>query len=121
VSDDKRIDLRSLREAQECDGTIVLWGLGYPYVVCPARRVRCSEEALSSLLNDLDVNTSTGDEYSQLSYEQESVENGGNAFVEGMVQLDGAWIDKDLYDSGFAHAIRDVLDGTRDRLGYYGP
>lgn len=121
MSNDKPTDLRSLREAQECeDGVVTLWGLGYMYVACAARRIRCSEEALHKLLNDLDVNTSTGDEYSMLTYEHEPLENTGNSF-EGMVQFDAVWIDKHLYDSGFADAIRDVLDGKRDQLGYYGP
>ena len=110
---------KTLQEARQHENSLVILTNYYqPYVVCAARRVRCSEECLAQLLNDLDVNFAGMDEESRLWLRADNI---GDWVGDYMNEIDGIWINKKQCDAGYEQAIRDVIDGKRERLGYYGP
>jgi hypothetical protein len=110
------VSFKSLADAQSNpDGVVVLEGDdgGQIYVVCPASKVKCSEQILHQLLLDLDSKKWKSPDMAHIYYEKKRIGEGiagkGGAVVKAEI-----WIHKEFH--GLADAIRDVIEGRRAKL-----
>jgi len=108
-------------EAKEIDDAYVVlegdWG-GQVYLVAPMRLVRCQEEALRHLLEDLDEIAWPGQPDGQgLTYE---LYHNGQIVPGGMgggMALGDVWVHNEFVEYGIRERIRKVLSGESSRLG----
>jgi hypothetical protein len=110
------VSFKSLAEAQSNpNGVVILEGDdgGQTFVVCPASKVKCSEQILQQLLSDLDSKTWDSPDMAHIYYEQKQMGEGvfgkGGAVVGTKI-----WIHKEFH--GIADSIRDVIEGRREKL-----
>jgi hypothetical protein len=110
------VSFKSLADAQSNpNGVVILEGDdgGQTYVVCPASKVKCSEETLRQLLSDLDSKKWDSPDMAHIYYEQKRMGEGvfgkGGAVVGTEI-----WIHKEFNE--FAGAIRDIIEGRRPKL-----
>ena len=109
--------MRSLAEAQaDPEGVVILEGDygGQIYAVCPARLVRCDEEALRRLLQDIDGLAWRDPDGAGVYFESLPVGSGVWGGMGGGRVVDGVWVHPKL--RGFATAIGDVLAGRKEHL-----
>ena len=91
------------------------WG-GVMYLACPAALVRCSEEGLHALHEDLE--RLCGDEPDGREFSDDaSPPTAGELNLRRMVLCGRTWINPVFVKSGVSNRILDVLDARRDRLG----
>ena len=110
---------KSLAAAQQAaDGAVILEGDdgGQIYLVVPAREVRCSEDALRTLLADLDRINWDDLSMAHLVYEQRPVGSPVAGGMGGGLVTTSAWIHPEIAALDIAQPIQDVLAGTIDRL-----
>lgn len=112
---------KSLEEARACrDTTVILEGDdgGQIYLAWPVSQVKCSEETLNRLLEDLDrmawaCNEGDGARaYYEVRPVGSSIPGGMGG---GMVGAQG-WIHEEFRKLGLEKKIREVIEGTRDRI-----
>jgi hypothetical protein len=110
------VSFKSLAEAQSNpNGVVILEGDdgGQTYVVCPASKVKCSENVLHQLLSDLDSKKWNDPSMAHIYYEQKRIGEGvfgkGGAVVGTEI-----WIHKEFHE--IADSIRDVIEGRREKL-----
>jgi hypothetical protein len=111
--------LRSLHDAQEVpDGVVILEGDygGQIYVTCPAKLVKCGEDALGALLDEIDHMEWDNPSGAGLYYERHPVGAGVAGGMGGAVVLDGVWLHDELEQAGHRPNIEAVLAGKRARL-----
>jgi hypothetical protein len=108
---------RTLADAQaDADGAVVFEGDygGQIYLVCPARVVRCSEDALRALLQEIDELEWRDPEGARVFFEalpQRAPVPGGTG---GGRVTGGLWVHERLREH--ADAIKAVLEGERAHL-----
>jgi hypothetical protein len=116
--------LASLEEARRApDGYVVVDGEfgGICYLVCPASMVRCNEESLRLLANDLEGAIFPGDtsgamvQYPRLAPDEELSDYAMGE--EPGIALRTLWLPKWLSDAGLTGRIQQVLAGQLQRLG----
>jgi hypothetical protein len=111
--------LRSLEEAQAVpDGVVILQGDegGQIYVVCPAAQVRCSTEALETLLLDLDALAWNEPESAHIYFERKPVGAGVAGGMGGGLVAAGPWIHEAFVKLLLSESIGEVLRGNRRRI-----
>jgi hypothetical protein len=113
--------LHSLSEAKSfSDGAVILEGDdgGQIYIVCPASLVRCSVEALESLLRDLDNISWPGNDLNSARVFYERLPLGAPVFggMGGATVEEDVWIHQRFVDLGFEGPIRAVIDGRRSNI-----
>jgi hypothetical protein len=109
--------LRSLVEAQAAvDGVVVLEGDygGQIYVVVPAREVRCSEEALTQLLADIDEGEWADEGGARVYYERHALGASISGGMGGGTVAAPIWVHPKLNVAPIS--ILEVLHGERSRL-----
>ena len=110
---------KSLAEAQSHpEGVLVLEGDdgGQVFVVCPASKVKCSEETLKTLLLDLDAKTWDSPDMAHIYYERRQVGEGVAGGMGGAVAAIEIWIHQEFHKLGLVAAIQQVIEGHRSRL-----
>lgn len=113
--------LACLRDAQaDAYGIAILEGDdgGQIYVVCPAKLIHCSEEALSMLLLDIDEIEWPGNDPNMRRVYFES-RRGGLGIPGGMgggKVTDELWIHPRLLERGISQEIKEVLAGKKQRM-----
>jgi hypothetical protein len=103
---------RTLAEAQaDPDGVVVFEGDdgGQVYLVCPARAVHCSEEALRFLLKEIDSRQWNDPSAARIYFERLPVGSPVPGGMGGGRVTDGLWLHPRLRDG--ADAIGNVLRG----------
>ena len=109
--------IRSLREAQQhSDGIVVLVGDdgGQVYVVARASQIKCSEEALNVLLNDLDLEAGWQSDMSHVWFDVANIgENVGGGMGGGIV-TERFWVHHQLRD--VEERVFAVLTGLLPRI-----
>lgn len=102
------------------DGVVVLEGDdgGQLYVVVPARRVFCSEEALGQLLRDLDAINWPGndDDMARVVYERRLIGAPVAGGMGGAVVGSNAWIHPEVERLGLGDEIRAIIGAKSERL-----
>ncbi len=89
------------------------WG-GQIYLVCPMRRVRCSEKALQELLLEIDRRQWKEAEGAAIYYERHRPGEGISGGMGGRMALNELWIHRALARRDLRRGIRDVLEGGRE-------
>ena len=111
---------RTLDEARAGDGAVVLSGDygGTIFVTAPARIVACSEEALITLVSDLDAITwMSGDlTIATVAFEAYAIGSGVVGGDGGEVIIDGVWVHPHQIPSEVAAQAREVVLGLRTRI-----
>jgi|SRR5882724_4001448 len=111
------VSFKSLAEARSHpDSFVILEGDcgGQIFVVCPANKVKCSEQILQKLLLDLDAKTWKEPDMARVYYEQKRIEKDVSGGMGGAVAETEIWIHKEF--SGIADSVRDVIEGRREKL-----
>jgi hypothetical protein len=95
------------------------WG-GQIYLVCPMRRVRCSEKALQEILLEIDRRQWKDAEGAAIYYERHRPGDGIWGGMGGGRALDELWIHPALARRSLRGGIRDALEGGREpqRIGW---
>lgn len=88
------------------------WG-GQIYLTCPMRLIKCSEEDLSKLLDELDkIAWECNDgEGKAIFYERRKVGEGISGGMGGGVILNDLWIHEEFVDTGMVEKIRQTITG----------
>jgi hypothetical protein len=109
----------SLAEASaDPHGAVILEGDdgGQIYVACPASSVRCSEEDLQRLLNDIDAFAWNDPDAAAVRYERRPGGSGIAGGMGGARVMAGVWVHEELQQLGLEAAIGEVLAGERQYL-----
>jgi hypothetical protein len=109
--------LHSLAEAQSGpDGAVVLEGDygGQIYLVAPARKVSCSEEALGQLLADIDAGEWADPEGARVYYERHTLGSGIAGGMGGGIVAADVWVHPKL--AARRLSILEVLSGRQSLL-----
>lgn len=108
---------RSLTEAQaDPDGVVIFEGDdgGQIYLVCPARAVRCSEDMLRVLLQDVDARGWNDPTAARVFFEALPVEAAVPGGMGGGRVTNALWVHATL--SSRTREIQEVIEGARARL-----
>lgn len=113
------VSFKSLADAKSHkDGVAILEGDdgGQIYVVCPASRVKCSEETLRQLLSDLDAKMWDSPDMAHIYYERRQLGEGVAGGMGGAIAGTEIWIHQEFHKLGLGAAIREVIEGYRSKL-----
>jgi len=108
---------KSLAEAQaDPDGVVIFEGDdgGQIYLVCPARGVRCSEETLRTLLQDVDACGWKDPTAARVFFEALPIGATVPGGMGGGRVSEGVWVHATMI--GRAREIQEVIEGLRVRL-----
>ncbi len=111
------VSFPTLVEAQnDPDGAMIMEGDdgGSIYVVCPARLVRCSQQALERLLQDIDALVWREPDMARIVFERASAGQRIAGGLGGGIVTDEIWVHKEL--DRVAASIRAVIMGVRPSL-----
>ena len=116
-----RPSLTTLEQARAArDGVVILAGGSWPYLVCPALRVRCDEPVLARLVAALDALLDADPAYAIVKYER--LRPGSLDEVAPFGRVDGArytgelWLDPRLAPFELEQEVRGILSGRVDGL-----
>ena len=115
------IFIDSFKNAKDIPSTYVImegdWG-GQIYLTCPMKLVKCSEESLKILLDDLDVLAweCNDGEGKGLFYEIHHPGDGIGGGMGGGQVKEGLWIHNEFMDLNLFSDIEQVLIGKKDRI-----
>ena len=90
---------------------------GQTYVTAPARLIRCDEQALRYLLQDLDELAWHDSEGLQLTYWKHKVGEHFGGGMGGAEATGDVWVHERLRELGIEDRIRKVISGQAPRLG----
>lgn len=110
---------KSLADAQgHPEGVVVLEGDdgGQIFVVCPASKVKCSEQTLKTLLLDLDAKTWDTPDMAHVYYERRRIGEGVAGGMGGAMPGGEIWIHEEFRKLGLADAIRGIIEGRSPKL-----
>lgn len=113
--------LPSLKDAQQDpNGVAVFEGDdgGEIYIVCPARLIRCGEDVLLSLLEDIDEIEWQGNDANMRRIYYETQMQGAQVpgGMGGGIVTAEPWINPRLIQKGLGESIRAVLSGRKRKL-----
>lgn len=111
------VSFTSLEDAQNDDnGVMIMEGDdgGTIYVVCPARRVRCSQQTLERLLCDIDAHVWNEPDMAHIFYERATIGQGIAGGMGGGLVTDDIWVHAKL--NHLADSVRAVIAEVRSRL-----
>ncbi|HTD25153.1 MAG TPA: hypothetical protein VK738_21065 [Terriglobales bacterium] len=113
------VSFKSLKEAQQDpQGIVILEGDegGQIYVVCPVSIVRCSEESLQQLLQDLDALKWSDPSSAHLFYERLPLGSGVSGGMGGGLVQSSVWLRPRLVKLELLEKVKAVIEGRRPRL-----
>ena len=113
------VPFKSLADAKtHKDAVVILEGDdgGQIYVVCPASKVKCSEETLRQLLSDLDAKKWDSLDMAHIYYERRQPGEGVAGGMGGAVAGIEIWIHQEFQKLGLGAAIQEVIAGRRSKL-----
>ena len=113
------VSFSSLDEARRAEfGVVILEGDdgGQIYVVCPARLVKCDEDALQQLLCDIDACVWNDPTSTRLCYEKLPPGSGVAGGMGGGLVQDSIWVHPKLKQLGLLEGVKRVIDGRTTRL-----
>ena len=111
--------LHTLEEAQQHDDGVVIFEGDYGgaiYLTCPAKLVRCSEQALQQLLRDLDEQLINHHWGLMVCYERLASGSGVAGGWGGGLITEGLWLHGRVEALNLRNAVESVLSGVRKRL-----